>query len=167
MKKIKIIIVIVILIIGIELVSYGTFNYLSNKERSEVSTDTSTPKDPNSKKEIMPNQESKYTLITNYTNSNDYKKELCISNFSVLDDETSIKQINFDITNNTENVIKNKKLKINFYNENKLINTFEYEIEEIGIKDSLGIETSIEINDMKITKYEFEFDGFKTDVVPN
>lgn len=168
MKK-KIIIVLIIFILGVAFVSYGLVNYrntMKNNKEEEVNDNTSSQeKSDYTNNEDSNEEQVKCTSITNYTNKKDYNKELCVVDF-ITNKEEDVVSLKFNIINNTDNIIKNKQLKINFYNENELFDTFEYTIEELEQYDEIGIETEVIVEKL-VTKYEFEIDNFKTNIKPN
>lgn len=168
MKKKKIIITIILLILGIGLMSYGIYSYLhsmNNKKEEEVTNNTSSQENYDSTNNDDLNETKiEHIPITNNSNSKDYNKELCVFNF-IKEKKEDILSLNFNIINNTENLIINKELKINLYNENELVNSFEYIIEELDTNDEIGVETDIEL-EKQVTRYEFEVDNYKTEVKP-
>ena len=164
MKNKKIIISVIILILGIGLISYGLFTYWdSNKNNKKEETPNNTSSQQN--ENVISKNEIVYTPITNYSSSKDYTKEINISNFIIKKEDENVLNVKVNLLNNTDQIINDKVLKINFYKKNELVNTYEYKIEELGIYDEMGIETGVEV-EQKITKYEFEFDSFKTVVKP-
>ena len=144
-KKI-IVISLIILIMGIGLFSYGIFNYRNTTKNDKVE-DNDTPIIDNSK-------------------NNDYEKKVSISNFIIENNEENYVTISFDIANNSGEIINGKDLKINFYNESELIYTYEYTVEELNIYDQIGIKTDLELEIQTITKYEFEIDDYKEEIIP-
>ena len=162
-KNIKIILIILLLIIGIILILYGIYNYLGNQEQSSNNSLNIEENDANQEQYIS---EEKTSLpITNY--SADLLHELEIDNFYVNKSDSNKLIIKYDLINNTENVISNKQLEINFYNQEDLIYTYVYQINELEINDAITIESELDIEYQDITKNEVVVDQYKTEIKLN
>lgn len=137
MKKKKII-ACIILILGLIIISLGIFLLFKN------STD-------------KPNN-----------NSNNQTKEinLQIQNFMVdksINDEI---KLSLDILNTSEKKIPSQKIYLNFYDENKILYKYDYELKEMNEHEKITINAVINFKYDKITKYEFEFDNLKKVLEP-
>lgn len=163
MKKGKIIILIAVFILGVSLVSYGLYSY-QNMVNKEKKYDTQKENEPSTQE--VSEEDLKYTPITHYSSSKNSLRELCISSFLIKKEEDDIIVLQIELINRLNDVVKDKILKINFYQEDNLVNTFEYKLDELEVEDTVSVETGIQIENHTITKYEFEIESFKTTVVP-
>ena len=148
----KKIIIILIFTIGLCLLFYGIFNYKSKSikfREDEINTSS------------LDNKE--YIPITNKSNKI-IDKELNILDFLTSKTDYNTLIISFGLLNNTNEIINNKLLLLNVYNDNTMIGTFEYEIVEMNLNDEIKIKTEIDIQNEKITKYEFIIDEYKTEI---
>lgn len=117
-----------------------------------------------------------YIFITNKELNNDYSNDFSsnnqevnfpinIYNFSINIENQNSLHASFNILNNNES-ITNKTIYLNFYNDKKLLHTYEYEIIELVSGDSILVDANIDFEFDKITRYEFVYDKIKKDMKP-
>ena len=113
-----------------------------------------------------------YIFITNKELNNDYSNDnqeinfpVNIYNFNVNIENQNSLHASFNILNNNES-ITNKTIYLNFYNDKKLLHTYEYEIIELVSGDSILVDANIDFEFDKITRYEFVYDKIKKDMKP-
>ena len=146
MKNKKIILMVFILILGLSFIFYGVFEYKENSNKNKgnnIEKINENGYDPNSYNE--------------YRDLAGLDKDLIIQNFNYKNIEKKC-EFSFTLINNKDEDINNKLLKVNFYNKTKqLLNTFEFNIEYLGIHDKMDIKYFVEINEeADIFDYEFE-----------
>lgn len=100
--------------------------------------------------------------ITKY--SSNLEEEIMISNFEVKNNESKV-LFSFNLTNQTNNIIEDKNLHLNFYNGEDIDILFNYNIQQFEQNDTITIESEIEKN-YNITKYTFQIDDFETEITP-
>ena len=100
--------------------------------------------------------------ITKY--SSNLEEEIMISNFEVKNNESKV-LFSFNLTNQTNNIIEDKNLYLNFYNGEDIDILFNYNIQQFEQNDTITIESEIEKN-YNITKYTFQIDDFETEITP-
>ena len=165
MKNKKIIISLIILVLGIGLISYGLFTYWDSLKNNKGGGTNDSSSQYNNQIPIIKSNRI-FVPITNYSKEKDSEKELLVSDFTINNEKKNSIAISFNLINNTENSIKEKVLYLNCYNDKKLIEAHEFSIGGLETNDEMGFETIIELEDQKITKYEFEIDNYKTDIKP-
>ncbi len=151
-NKKKLIIIIIISILGILLISNSIFNYLSNKNKNipVKKEENIINKEDNKQDDYDPNSFNEYRDLEGLD------KKLVITDFK-YDNKDGKCEFEFTITNNYDEDIENKLLKVNFYDENKnLLNTFEYNIDYLGVHSRIGIKYFVEVSkEASIFNYEF------------
>ena len=158
-NKKKLIITIIILILGILLISNGIISYLSNKNKNipVKKEENIINKEDNKQDDYDPNSFNEYRDLEGLD------KKLVITDFK-YDNKYGKCEFEFTITNNYEEDIYNKLLKVNFYDENKnLLNTFEYNIDYLGVHSRIGIKYFVEVS-KKASIFNYEFNKKKIDI---
>lgn len=147
MKNKKQILTIMLIIMGIILIIYGGINYKNNiKKQSNNESKENDDYDPDSYNE--------------YRDLNGYENDLIITDFT-YQNANNICNFDFIITNNRNEKIENKVLKVYFLDkDNNLINTFEYNIGYLGVHNRTEIKYHIEIT-KEVEHFEYEFDNVK------
>jgi hypothetical protein len=141
MNRKRVIIAIILLLIGITTIIIG-FSY-QNKEKNTSVDNFNIIND-----EIIPNSNVNINL----------------NNFNIekLDNEVNIK---FNLENYGDTTIKNQKININFYDDN-LLYRYEYIIENLESYNALAISDKLIFNYKEISRYEFEVNNQKTEIIP-
>lgn len=104
------------------------------------------------------------TKKTNMDN-NQNNLEFRIVNFHVDINTPNNIKISFNIVN-SETLLKDQNLKINFYENSNIVYTYEYSIDELEALGEIKVETNLEFDYTEITKYEFVIDNTKLDMIP-
>ena len=109
-------------------------------------------------------------ILTNSISENISEKksseyDVTLSNFQVIKSTNQL-NIKFDILNKENKKIFNKKIYINFYDHNKLLYTYDYEIENLNDNNIYTIEAICDFEFNDITKYEYVFDNQKVELNP-
>lgn len=104
------------------------------------------------------------TKKTNMDN-NQNNLEFRIVNFHVDINTPNNIKISFNIVNG-ETLLKDKNLKLNFYENNNIVYTYEYSIDELEALGEIKVETNLEFDYTEITKYEFVIDNSKFNLNP-
>ena len=104
------------------------------------------------------------TKKTNMDN-NQNNLEFRIVNFHVDINTPNNIKISFNIVNG-ETLLKDKNLKLNFYENNNIVYTYEYSIDELEALGEIKVETNLEFDYTEITKYEFVIDNTKFNMNP-
>lgn len=131
--KLKIILSIIFLILGIIMLGIGIYNFNLTKK-------------------------------TNMDN-NQNNLEFRIINFHVDINTPNNIKISFNIVN-SETLIKDQILKLNFYENDNIVYVYEYSIEELESLGEIKIEANLEFDYTEITKYEFVIDNTKLNLIP-
>lgn len=131
--KLKIILSIIFLILGIIMLGLGIYNFNLTKK-------------------------------TNMDN-NQKNLEFRIINFHVDINTPNNIKISFNIVN-SETLIKDQILKLNFYENDNIVYVYEYSIEELESLGEIKIEANLEFDYTEITKYEFVIDNTKLNLIP-
>lgn len=155
----KKIIIIILIIIGLIFIVFGIINYQKNKS---LLNDNSIDNLILDTKENIINDT---TLITNY--STDNGKEIVLKTFEVRTFKQNYVSMVMELTNNTSNDINDKLFKINFYQNETFLGTYDYNINNLKSSSTIVFETELPVNYKDITKYEIEIDGFKTEIKAN
>lgn len=160
-------IIIILFLFGIGLIIFGLFSYHQNTSLNKNRNGSSHEETYYDIEEDSLVKDKKYTPITNFSNKNQSLEELNILNFTCVQNEENM-ILNFDLENLLDKDISNEILKINFYQEDKLLDTFEYEIEELKSHDMISVNINYSGENIEdINQYEFEIFGFKTKVNSN
>lgn len=104
------------------------------------------------------------TKKTNMDN-NQNNLEFRIVNFHVDINTPNNIKISFNIVN-SETLLKDQNLKINFYENSNIVYTYEYSIDELEALGEIKVETNLEFDYTEITKYEFVIDNTKLNLIP-
>ena len=142
-SKRKKILAICLLIFGIIVIGLGVYSlFFQRNADSEIDSDNNT---------------------NNYINASDL--DFKIINFKVDINAPNLVKLRFDILNN-DNPLPEKKLKLNFYENDKIVYIFEYQINKMNSFEEITIETNLDFEYTKLTKYEFEIDNKKFEMTP-
>ena len=142
-SKRKKILAICLLIFGIIVIGLGVYSlFFQRNADSEIDSDNNT---------------------NNYINASDL--DFKIINFKVDINTSNLVKLRFDILNN-DNPLPEKKLKLNFYENDKIVYIFEYQINKMNSFEEITIETNLDFEYTKLTKYEFEIDNKKFEMTP-
>ena len=142
-SKRKKILAICLLIFGIIVIGLGVYSlFFQRNADSEIDSDNNT---------------------NNYINASDL--DFKIINFKVDINTPNLVKLRFDILNN-DNPLPEKKLKLNFYENDKIVYIFEYQINKMNSFEEITIETNLDFEYTKLTKYEFEIDNKKFEMSP-
>lgn len=156
MNKKKIIIIIIIFVLGISLLSYGISNYLlTNNENNTNTNNTNNNSETKNQNKTNEDNEPTSTEING----------LLLDNFNVRED-ANIVFIKFSLDNYKDSTINNEELKINIYDNDQLLYTYSYKIENLESLNYIEIETDFMFEYTKITKYEMQFEGYKKEIKP-
>ncbi len=155
MKNKKLILVIVISIIGLGLITYGIIGYINgNKNNNKNNNGNNTAEEENY---YDPDSFNEYRDLAGLD------KKLIITDFKYENVENKC-NFSFTMTNNYDEDINNKLLKVNFYDSNKkLLNTFEYNVDYLGVHSRIGIDYHVEV-DKEVTSFTYEFDNEVNDI---
>ena len=99
---------------------------------------------------------TKKTNMDNNQNNLDFR----IVNFHVDINTPNNIKISFNIVN-SETLLKDQNLKINFYENSNIVYTYEYSIDELEALGEIKVETNLEFDYTEITKYEFVINNTK------
>lgn len=94
------------------------------------------------------------------------KFDVMITNFTIKRKEKNSLSLSFFINNNNEKEIENTKLYIKFYDKSTLLNTFEYEINNLEINNTIFVESNIDFEFENITKYIFKINDVEKELIP-
>ena len=139
---------ILILVIGIILI-VGAIYLIANKDSQDTNSDNKTNNNNNK-------TEEKINKISNIE----------ISMFEASTSTPNRVDMRFKLENISNETINDKYLNINLYDDDKLILTYGYKIENLASKTSIYIEANPEFEYKKVTKYEFNIDEEKIVVEP-
>lgn len=87
-------------------------------------------------------------------------------NFYSKTKEKNLLEISFNILNTSENTLNDQIIYLNFYQDNKLLYTYEYEIIELDYNNSIDVQSFIEFEFDNIDKYELVVNDIKKEIVP-
>ena len=104
------------------------------------------------------------TKKTNMDN-NQNNLEFRIVNFHVDINTPNNIKISFNIVN-SETLLKDQNLKINFYENSNIFYTYEYSIDELETFAEIKVEANLEFEYKEITKYEFVINNTKFNMNP-
>ena len=104
------------------------------------------------------------TKKTNMDN-NQNNLEFRIVNFHVDINTPNNIKISFNIVN-SETLLKDQNLKINFYENSNIVYTYEYSIDELETFAEIKVEANLEFEYKEITKYEFVINNTKFNMNP-
>ena len=137
-RKIKLIISLILLIIGIILIILAV---LKNKDNNQSSNN-------------KPGEDNTTQIIYNFPN------------FIIDNTNENEKKLSLDIQNNSENIIDEKKIYLNFYQKKDLIYTYEYSVPKLNPFDTITINVTLSFEYDYIDRYEFLVDGQKKEIEP-
>lgn len=100
----------------------------------------------------------------NIDNSSQDDLKIRITNFRV-NMNNNIVNLSFNISNGEE-PLKEQPLKLNFYENNNIVYTYEYSIKKLKSLEQLKVETNLEFEYKEITKYEFVINNTKFNMNP-
>lgn len=162
MKKDKLMATI-LLIIGVGLIILGVINLRKNEKFEKNSSNNLST--PNSE---VNNQDDDGRLPDNYASLEEgiLLESLTASNSKDEDGNKQTKLI-YTLLNNTTNNIPNESLKINIYDNSELIDTYEYEINNLEAYDEVEVETDLEFEYKNTYKYEVIFKDMKKEIRVN
>lgn len=132
----------IILIIGIILI----FNNIKNDNNEDLKNNNNTL-----------NQEN--TDLVKIGNFN-------ISNFEVVKNTSNKVGMVFKLTNSGKTDIVNENLDINMYENNKILYTYGYVIEDLKVNEYIYIQANASFNYKEIDKFEFVIGDTKVSVEP-
>lgn len=135
---------ILIIVIGIILI-VGAIYLIANKDSQDTNNDNKNNK-----------TEEKVNKISTFE----------ISMFEASTSTPNRVDMSFKLENISNETINDKYLNINLYDDDKLIYTYGYKIENLASKTSIYIEANPEFEYKKVTKYEFSIDEEKIGVEP-
>lgn len=135
---------ILIMVIGIILI-VGAIYLIANKDSQDTNNDNKNNK-----------TEEKVNKISTFE----------ISMFEASTSTPNRVDMSFKLENISNETINDKYLNINLYDDDKLIYTYGYKIENLASKTSIYIEANPEFEYKKVTKYEFSIDEEKIGVEP-
>lgn len=145
MIKIGVIIFLIILFISLTLV------FLNNRDKKENNNSNNPNNDAN-------NNQVQNNVISIST--------FDISDFQVQKNTPNKINMVFKLINKSETTISNKTLDINMYQNNKIIYTYHYLIQDLKVSEYIYIQANASFNYQKIDKFEFVIDESKVSIEP-
>lgn len=89
-----------------------------------------------------------------------------ISNLQVQKNTPNKVNMVFKLMNKSDKDILNKTLEINMYQNNKIIYTYHYLIENLKVSEYIYVQANASFNYKKIDKFEFVIDESKVSIEP-
>jgi len=158
-NKTKKILSLLILLVGIILLVVSTILFLKDKDNNSNNNNTNNTCSDNNCNNNNQNN--------NNENNIENKKDLEIENLCVTKQEDEIIKVIYNLVNNKEVKINNQKMYINFYNNEKLLYEYEYDIDEMNINETITVDVMLDVKYSEITKYEFVFQDTKKEITLN
>ena len=110
--------------------------------------------------------------VQNITGSEEKKLEIeqnlpvRILNFNVNKENSNEVNISFDIENASEESYPGDNLLLNFYDDQKLLYTYEYSIRELESLEMISVSVTLNFEYKEITNYEFVLSNIKKSIIP-
>lgn len=110
--------------------------------------------------------------VQNITGSEENKLEIeqnlpvRILNFNVNKENSNEVNISFDIENASEESYPGDNLLLNFYDDQKLLYTYEYSIRELESLEMISVSVTLNFEYKEITNYEFVLSNIKKSIIP-
>lgn len=123
------------------------FIFLNNREKEENNGSNSS------------NNNQIQNIVTNISTFD-------IVNFKVQKNTPNKVNMVFKLINKSEKEILNKSLDINMYQNNKIIYTYHYLIENLKVSESIYVQANASFNYKKIDRFEFVIDEEKIKIEP-
>lgn len=87
-------------------------------------------------------------------------------NFTIYNTQENEIRLNLDIFNNSENIINENKMYLNFYQDDSLLFTLEHDIKKMNSYDVVTIESILNFEYDHIDKYEIVINSQKKELKP-
>lgn len=89
-----------------------------------------------------------------------------ILNFNINKENSNEVNVSFDIENDSEESYPGDNLLLNFYDDKKLLYTYEYSIRELEALEMISVSVTLNFEYKEITNYEFVLSNIKKSIIP-